>query len=553
MNVKYPQYDNGRISGASDTWDTRAGVILNNDVFEDRVFTLDPKQHDVTGFYAEFAKEGTFLLDPKQVVVTGFDVTFDVTLLAPLAPPSGVSGAETEPTVYAVLYIDDFFSPPSATQVKNGGDPFGFPALWAGSVPSPTISGTFDWPTIISGLSLDPGNYRIAMVWSNGLTDSNVSESESFTVTAGELLFDLEPKLINVTGSNTTDVRQLVLVAEPRQAIVTGFAADFASTKTFALDPKQVNVTGFNATEVRTIVLVAEPRQVTVTGVNTVEKFDKYLNLEPRQITVTGSNTTDIRTVVFNLEPRQVNVTGATTTDLRTYVMDLQPGQFLVEGYNLDAGTSLVFSLDSKNARVQGFDLDLSIQRLVNLEPKQVNVAGFAADMLIQRNLIAESKQVTVTGFSATLTIDRILPALAKQVIVTGFPASLTAERLFSLDARQVNVFGAAATFIGSYIYPDPQYVKAGVTYGPSGTDFTGTFRFNPSFDIMTGNFVTQENYQVLPHGVESKLTVLNDSLVTKGIPYGISQIGQSIGYLSYDVNTGRIANPVSENTLVVV
>jgi hypothetical protein len=89
------------------------------------------------------------------------------------APPAAV------PTLYAVIYADGTGAP-SAAQIKLGTDAEGNPATWAGNVAAPTVTtAPFDWPSLATGLTASTG-YRIAFVWSDGTSDSNVVESARF-------------------------------------------------------------------------------------------------------------------------------------------------------------------------------------------------------------------------------------------------------------------------------------------------------------------------------------------------------------------------------------
>jgi len=187
------------------------------------------------------------------------------------------------------------------------------------------------------------------------------------------------------------------------------------------------------------------------------------------------------------------------------------------------------------------------------LESKQVETQGQPAQLVAERLLVLNSGAVVVQGFDVAITAEILFPLLAAEVRIQGFNAAFITERNLLAEPKEVIVQGFPAIFVGSYIYPEPAFVKAGVTYGPSGSDFIGEFRFNPSFDIMTGNFVTQSSYEILPFGLESNITTLTANLVAEGVLFGTDSLGTAKGFISYDVNTGRIANPVADKVLVVV
>ena len=96
--------------------------------------------------------------------------------LLPVVAPQG-------PRLYAVIY-PSALSAPSAAQVKSGQDSGSAAATWAGSTAAPTASGVFDWPSAATGLA-GGTSYRVAIVWSNGTSDSNVAVSDAFSTQAG--------------------------------------------------------------------------------------------------------------------------------------------------------------------------------------------------------------------------------------------------------------------------------------------------------------------------------------------------------------------------------
>lgn len=304
-----------------------------------------------------------------------------------------------EPTVYAVLYQDSHGSTASASQIKNGLNPDNLPALWAGSVSASPTGGTFDWPSIVSGVTFTPGqNYRIAMVWSDGTNDSNVSESTPFALS----LVDFELGFISL--------------------------------------------------------------QTTGAALSLAKQFS--LNLEPKSVRVTGFNLSSADDPVFNLEPRQTLVTGSTLVSL----------------------------------------------------------------------------------------LERLIDASARQIVISGFAANLAITRYLNLESVIVRTTGTPMLFLGSYVYPDPEFVRAGVHYGPTGIEFKGSFVFLPAIDLFTGNVVTQESYSVFPLTSDTPRTTLTEDLVAEGVVFGSNnQVGVSRGFLSYDNNTGRIVRPVSKNALMVV
>ena len=89
-------------------------------------------------------------------------------------------------TLYAVIYASAL-ADPTVAQVKAGQQNGGSAATWSGSTTAPTGSGTFDWPSLATGLTAAT-SYKVAFVWSDGTNDSTVAVSAAFkSATAGDI------------------------------------------------------------------------------------------------------------------------------------------------------------------------------------------------------------------------------------------------------------------------------------------------------------------------------------------------------------------------------
>jgi hypothetical protein len=101
-----------------------------------------------------------------------------------------------------------------------------------------------------------------------------------------------------------------------------------------------------------------------------------------------------------------------------------------------------------------------------------------------------------------------------------------------------------------AYTYPLPQYVRSGLTYGPTASEYVGTFKFNKSIDAFVGFPVDPVSFIIamLP---EAKVT-LNPEDVKFGITFGNNETGNSIGYLSINTTTARIAKPITETAILL-
>lgn len=88
--------------------------------------------------------------------------------------------AASGPRVYYVIY-SSASSTPTAAQIKAG---WAGTAVASGSETSPTGSVVYTFSSNATGLT-PATSYKVAFVWSDGTTDSNVAESSAFTTSSG--------------------------------------------------------------------------------------------------------------------------------------------------------------------------------------------------------------------------------------------------------------------------------------------------------------------------------------------------------------------------------
>lgn len=86
--------------------------------------------------------------------------------------------------VYYVIYADNL-AVPSASQVKLAKNALGASAISSGSGPT---TGIYDFTASATGLTAGTG-YKVAVVWSNDIFDSNVAVSASFSTLTGGISF----------------------------------------------------------------------------------------------------------------------------------------------------------------------------------------------------------------------------------------------------------------------------------------------------------------------------------------------------------------------------
>lgn len=478
--------------------------------------------------YSNVTTTDTFVASPVPVlsnlVINNITSTIDVLV--------DVTTRITSGSYYLVVYPSDQGTNIDAAKIISGLDPGNNAAVIAVSTSGPGISQSgqtllFD---NLSGLSSGE-TYYAALVWSNGVDQSNFLLSNTFTLAAiNELSAD--PKSITVTGVANEFRRNLTFVADAKPVVVNGLSADTSTQRLLVADSKSVVVTGVANQFVRNANLVADARSITVTGVANEFRRNLTFVADAKPVVVTGVANEFRRNLTFVADSKSILVNGIAN-------------EFLL-------GNSLI--ADAGNITVTGISNQFQANRNLVADSKSISVVGFSNDFIVTRSLQADSKSIVATGFGNEFVRALILVAEDKSVVVNGIEAELDVIKLIVADPFSVEVNGFEATFIGSYVYPDPAFVKYGLRYGPSGKDFTGQFLFAPSFDIVEGTIVTQSNNVMLGVIDDSENIVLSPDEVRLGVPFGSSgQFGTSIGFNSYDPDTGAIFKPLSSNKLLVI
>ena len=142
------------------------------------------------------------------------------------------------PLLYYVIY-PSAGSAPSAAQIKAGQDATGAAAVASGAEYAATVSGTETFAVAATGLTAST-SYIVALVWSDGTTDSNVVVSSAFATTSGggvslsltgqSLTANLGALSASVTSSvtgNQTTLQQGTITANVSQTL-TGQAISLA-------------------------------------------------------------------------------------------------------------------------------------------------------------------------------------------------------------------------------------------------------------------------------------------------------------------------------------
>jgi hypothetical protein len=173
------------------------------------------------------------------------------------------------------------------------------------------------------------------------------------------------------------------------------------------------------------------------------------------------------------------------------------PGSFTVSGVESTATKAWVSSADAGSVSVSGFAATGVKSTISAADTGSLVVSGSSATGLYNRASSANSGSLSITGFAATGILPQISNASPGTYVLTGFDATASTSRVSAANAGSFAITGFAATALYA-AWPDPSDVRAGVMYGPTGTEYTGTLVAGVAagsfLDVSTGRRVLVAN-----------------------------------------------------------
>jgi hypothetical protein len=178
---------------------------------------------------------------------------------------------------------------------------------------------------------------------------------------------------------------------------------------------------------------------------------------------------------VSGADPGSYAITGAAATALRQHVSVADSGAYSIAGLAATGAKSAISAADSGS----------------------FTITGSSATDLLGRVSSANSGAYAITGFDATGILPQISDASPGAYVLTGFDATASTSRVSAANAGSFAITGFAATALYT-AWPDPADVRAGVMYGPTGTEYTGTLVAGVAagsfLDVSTGRRVLVAN-----------------------------------------------------------
>lgn len=310
--------------------------------------------------------------------------------------------------------------------------------------------------TVTNGVAYDPA------AWTGGTTSTSCSAAAKTIVLAPEppaaLTLDSTPGSLAYTGSSATVARTHLLSSTPGSYAYTGADADLTyipAVTAYDLDstPANYSYTGSSATLSLARVLASTPASYSYTGSDVSLVTTKVLTSTPASYAYTGTSVelaVESPNKLLETTPGAYAYTGAQAALVRTHLLATTPGSYSYTGSSATVG----------------------LGRVINTTPGAYTLTGSNGTLLTARVLSSIPGSYALSGATATLTYGRQLQVIPGAYAYTGVSATLNKTGL---------------------VWPTPGQVLLGVTYGPTGTEYTGTFvGYSDSIklDLSTGRLV---------------------------------------------------------------
>ena len=192
------------------------------------------------------------------------------------------------------------------------------------------------------------------------------------------------------------------------------------------------------------------------------------------------------------------------------YTLTAQAGSYSIagQGANLYRNRNLV--AQSGSYGISGQTATLLRSKLLVAQVGSYTITGI--DAVLTHNaastvytLTALPGSYTLSGQSATLLKSKLLTVQTGAYNIVGQDVGISRSRLLTAQSGSYVVTGISAvlthTGTGSPVWPLPNQVLLGITYGPTGADYTGTLvtlTTGVKLDINTGALVLPINDKVV-------------------------------------------------------
>ena len=240
----------------------------------------------------------------------------------------------------------------------------------------------------------------------------------------------------SASGYAATVNRQSVISSTLATATASGFTANVGTGNAITATLATATASGQTATVNRQSNITATQAVASASG--QIATVNRQLAVAATLATATASG----QTATVNLQ-RQVVATQAAAA---------------ATGYaaNVQLGNDLSISATQAAATASGFDAAINRQLSIAATLTTATASGFDASISNGASIAASYGLASADGYQAQVNLQREIAASLATASASGFTAAIS-------------------TSTGTAVWPTPDQVLSGITYGPTGADYTGT------------------------------------------------------------------------------
>lgn len=452
--------------------------------------------------------------------------------------------------LFYVIY-PSALSDPSASQIATG---WPGSATASGSQTSPTVSGDV---IFAAAMGLSPStSYKVAFVWYDGTNYSNVSVSSVFTTASSGFSLSADPAVYTHTGFQASMLRLLGsgTLFESASFSYAGQLAEFVKVLSVTASSASFIVSGISASLFENSLVVASPANFTISLQNVSNFVSSQVIASPTNFSLSGISAITLKNSSVVAAPTNINLSLAPVSNLVNSQVIASAGTFTLVGIDAPTpGAALTLDATAVSLTLSGSNASTLYSRYLLSSASSFSEVGIQANLLQNRVLKSDLNTFVESGNQASVLVTRLVVASLSSFIVTGTSVNLLAIRTLQAIAGSYSFtrFDAGLAYItgSSFIYPDPSNVRFGLTYGPS-FEYVGTFKFNPSVDLVSNNLILPSTYLLLKTESYTQPTA---SDVRKGVSFGNSQTGTAIGFRAISTASTAMFVPLTEKVGVLV
>jgi len=341
---------------------------------------------------------------------------------------------------------------------------------------------------------------------------SNVFQNDAFEVSSGGAAYtlDAQPTSYAVAGQAAALVSSKQLTSSSTSYTLTYPASTLLKAVSISASAGAFTLSGQPATLNTSKVLVASAGAYSYLGQSLTFTAARTLNLTSATYTLTGADSSVSSGKVFGLTSGSFVITGQTAelvVQTPNKILSADAATFLVSGSSSTFVRSHLLDLGATSYVLTSADAEFKLDKYFQTGAGEFDIAGAAASLTSGKLLVLDSLNSNSTyvdpGYVESGYVAGALGLAIERGYVSGgyaIPgyvgtspdAYFGLSRTMASNAASFTMVGKAATLVagGVLVWPDPSQVLLDVTYGPTGSEYVGTYTDSIRLELETGRLV---------------------------------------------------------------